>query len=43
VVSAKTHGSERTHLGAINLGSEMSSHAQQDILGGTDVAVTLEP
>jgi hypothetical protein len=36
-VDGRTHGSKVTHLGAINLSSKVSSHAQEDILGGTDV------
>jgi len=42
-VTVKTHGSEITHLGATNLGFEVLGHAQQRILGGTDMAGTSEP
>ena len=42
-VGARTHGSEVTRLGATDLGSEVPGHAQQAILGGVDVAGTLEP
>jgi len=34
---------EVTHLDTTNFGSEVSGHAQQGILGDTDVAGTLEP
>ena len=42
-VSARTHGSEVTRLGATDLGFEVPGHAQQAILGGVDVAGTSEP
>ena len=42
-VGARTHGSEVTRLGATDLGFEVPGHAQQAILGGVDVAGTLEP
>jgi hypothetical protein len=41
-VSVRTHGSKITHLGATNLGFEVLGHAQQGILGGTDMAGTSE-
>ena len=42
-IDVRTHGSEVIHLGAINLGSEVPYRAQQDILGGVDVAGTSKP
>ncbi|XP_066358990.1 uncharacterized protein [Miscanthus floridulus] len=42
-VSARTHSVEVTHLPVINLGSEVSSRAQQGILDGVDVAGTSAP
>jgi len=37
------HGAEVTRLGAIDLGSEVPGRAQQDSLGGVDVAGTSAP
>ena len=42
-VGARTHGSEVIRLGAIDLGFEVPSRAQQAILGSVDVADTSEP
>ena len=42
-VSVRTHGAEVTCLGATDLCSEVSDRAQQDILGGVDVAGTSTP
>ena len=42
-VGARTHGSEVTRLGVTDLGSEVLGRAQQGILGGVNVAGTLEP
>jgi len=42
-VGARTHSSEITRLGAIDLSSDVPARAQQGILGGVDVAGTSEP
>ena len=42
-VSARTHGAEVTRLGATDLNSEVPDRAQQNILGGVDVADTSAP
>ena len=39
-VGARTHSSEITRLGAIDLSSDVPARAQQGILGGVDVAGT---
>ena len=42
-VGARTHGADVTRFGATDLGSDVSSRAQQGILGGVDVAGTSAP
>jgi hypothetical protein len=42
-IDAITHSFKVTHLGATDLGSEVSGRAQQDIRGGAYVAGTSEP
>ena len=42
-VGARTYGVEVTRLGATDLSSNVPGRAQQGILGGVDMASTLEP